>query len=259
MYSALATGTTAEERERLILDHIWLVQVIAARIHERLPMHVAFEDLVSAGTLGLISAIDNFDPTRNVQLKTYSEHKIRGAILDSLRDLDWVPRSARKTAKEIASAISAARQRWGREPGAEEIAAEMKMSLEEYHELLAQTRSVEPLPLESASPEEGGVDLLRLLPDSEDNQPSRLVERAELESLLTEAIKRMPSIERTVLSMYYREELSLKEIAQVLDVHFSRVSQLKAQAVLRLRAYIDKRTTPPLPRPPGNGVARMAT
>ena len=105
------------------------------------------------------------------------------------------------------------------------------------------------MPLESASDETGGIDLLRLVPDNEDHSPSRLFERSELETLLTEAIERMPALEKTVLSLYYLEELSLKEVAQVLDVHFSRVSQLKAQAVLRLRAYIEKRTTPRIPRP----------
>ncbi len=136
MYAEQTTVQAGQERERLILDHIWQVQVIAARIHERLPDHIAFDDLVSAGTVGLISAIDNYDPSRNAQLKTYAEYKIRGAILDSLRGLDWAPRSARKTAKDIEAAISAARQRWGREPEADEIAAELGIELAEYQQLL---------------------------------------------------------------------------------------------------------------------------
>ena len=257
IYAEQATGRTSQERERLILDHIWQVQVIAARIHERLPDHVAFDDLVSAGTVGLIAAIDNYDPSKNTQLKTYAEYKIRGAILDSLRGLDWATRSARKTAKDIEAAISAARQRWGREPEADEIAAELGVDLTAYQQLLAGIRSVDMMPLESASEENGGGDLLRLVPDREDQSPAQLFERSELENLLTEAIERMPAQEKTVLSLYYLEELSLKEVAQVLDVHFSRVSQLKAQAVLRLRAYIEKRTTPRIPRP-ASRVARYA-
>lgn len=255
VYAEQATVKATQDRERLILDYIWQVQVIAARIHERLPDHVAFDDLVSAGTVGLISAIDNYDPSRNTQLKTYAEYKIRGAILDSLRGLDWAPRSARKTAKDIEAAISAARQKCGREPDADEIAAALGIDLAEYQQLLVGIRSVDMMPLESASDETGGVDLLRLVPDNEDHSPSRLYERSELEALLTEAIERMPALEKTVLSLYYLEELSLKEVAQVLDVHFSRVSQLKAQAVLRLRAYIEKRTTPRIHRP-ASGVAR---
>jgi RNA polymerase sigma factor FliA len=245
MYAAQASSKSAEEREQLILDHVWLVQVIATRIRERLPVHVSIDDLMSAGTVGLISAIDNYDASRNVQLKTYAEFRIRGAILDSLRDLDWVPRRARKSAKDIAAAISSARQRLGREPDADEIAAEMNLELEDYHLLLADTRAVDLVALEPATDESGGIDLLRLIPDKDADLPYRLVERRELEKLLTEAIERMPSQERTVLSLYYLEELSLKEVAQVLDVHFSRVSQLKAQAILRLRAYIDKRTALP--------------
>jgi RNA polymerase sigma factor for flagellar operon FliA len=256
-YTEQAMGMTSLEREQLILDHIWQVQVIAARIHERLPDHIAFDDLVSAGTVGLISAIDNYDPSRNTQLKTYAEYKIRGAILDSLRGLDWAPRSARRTAKDIEAAISAARQRWGREPEEDDIAAELGINLAEYQQLLVGIRSVDVMPLESASDETGGVDLLRLVADNEDHSPSRLFERSELESLLTEGIERMPALEKTVLSLYYLEELSLKEVAQVLDVHFSRVSQLKAQAVLRLRAYIEKRTTPRIPRP-ASSTARAA-
>ena len=254
-YAEQATVKATQDRERLILDYIWQVQVIAARIHERLPDHIAFDDLVSAGTVGLISAIDNYDPSRNTQLKTYAEYKIRGAILDSLRGLDWAPRSARKTAKDIEAAISAARQKCGREPDADEIAAALGIDLAEYQQLLVGIRSVDVMPLESASDEAGGVDLLRLVPDNEDYSPARLFERSELEALLTEAIERMPALEKTVLSLYYLEELSLKEVAQVLDVHFSRVSQLKAQAVLRLRAYIEKRTTPRIPRS-ASGVAR---
>ncbi len=257
MYAEQTTVRAPQDRERLILDYLWQVQVIAARIHERLPDHIAFDDLVSAGTVGLISAIDNFDASINAQLKTYAEYKIRGAILDSLRGLDWAPRSARKTVKDIEAAISAARQRWGHEPEADEIAAALGIDLAEYQQLLAGIRSVDVMPLESASDEAGGVDLLRLVPDSEDQSPSRLFERSELESLLTEAIERMPALEKTVLSLYYLEELSLKEVAQVLDVHFSRVSQLKAQAVLRLRAYLKKRTTPRIPRS-ASSVARSA-
>jgi len=257
MYAEQSTVRASQERERLILDHIWQVQVIAARIHERLPDHIAFDDLVSAGTVGLISAIDNYDPSKNTQLKTYAEYKIRGAILDSLRGLDWAPRSARKTVKDIGAAISAARQRWSREPEADEIAAELGIGLAEYQQLLVEIRSVDVMPLESASDETGGADLLRLVPDSEDHSPSRIFERSELEALLTEAIERMPPIEKTVLSLYYLEELSLKEVAQVLEVHFSRVSQLKAQAVLRLRAHLEKKMSPRIPRS-ASGVARSA-
>jgi RNA polymerase sigma factor for flagellar operon FliA len=124
---------SAEERERLILEHLPQVRLIARRIHERLPESVNADDLVSAGVVGLISAIDRFDASHNVKLKTYAEHKIRGAILDSLRGLDWAPRQQRKRSKQIESVIAVMEQRLHRAPREEEIATELGLSLEEYH------------------------------------------------------------------------------------------------------------------------------
>src|SRR5579872_1651211 len=125
--------TAAEEREHLILEHLPQVRLIARRIHERLPESVSLEDLISTGTIGLIAAIDRFDPAHNVKLKTYAEYKIRGAILDSLRGLDWAPRQQRKRSKQIEAAIAAAEQKLHRMPSEEEIAAELNVSIEEYH------------------------------------------------------------------------------------------------------------------------------
>ncbi len=232
------------ERERLILEHLPQVRLIARRIHERLPESVSLEDLISTGTVGLISAIDHFDPSLKVKLKTYAEYKIRGAILDSLRGLDWAPRQKRRKAKQIESATSAAEQRLHRSPTEEEIAQELDLSLEEYHEWLVEIRGVNLGSLEYAT-SEGTGDLLRYVSDSEENWPSRIVERAELERLLADAIEKMPYIERTVLSLYYHEELTLREIAKVINLHESRVSQLKTQAVLRLRGFIARRWSAP--------------
>jgi RNA polymerase sigma factor for flagellar operon FliA len=231
----------AGERERLILDHLPQVRLIARRIHERLPESVSLEDLVSTGVVGLIAAIDRFDPAHNVKLKTYAEYKIRGAILDSLRGLDWAPRQQRKRAKQIEAAICAAEQRLKRAPSEDEIAAELKLSMAEYHEWLVDVRGVNLGSLESSSGDEDGRDLLRYISDKEENWPSRLLERSELERLLAEGVEKMPAVERTVLSLYYREELTLREIAKILSLHESRISQLKSQAVLRLRSYIEKR------------------
>lgn len=235
------TEQSAEERERLILEHLPQVRLIARRIHERLPESVSLDDLVSTGVVGLISAIDNFDPGLNVKLKTYAEYKIRGAILDSLRGLDWAPRQQRRRAKQIEAAIAALEQQLHRTPSEEEIAAALSLELEEYREWLVETRGLTLGSLECASPNEDGRDLLRYISDDEENWPSRLLERAELERLLAEGIEKMPYVERTVLSLYYHEELTLREIAKVVNLHESRVSQIKSQAVLRLRAYIEKR------------------
>jgi RNA polymerase sigma factor for flagellar operon FliA len=231
----------AEERERLILEHLPQVRLIARRIHERLPESVSLEDLISTGTLGLIAAIDRFDPSHNVKLKTYAEYKIRGAILDSLRGLDWAPRQQRKRSKQIENAISAVEQRLHRMPTEEEIAEQLNLTIEEYHEWLVDVRGVNLGTLETKSPEEDGRDLLNYISDNEENWPSRLLERSELQKLLAEAIEKMPYTEKVVLSLYYHEELTLREISKIVSLHESRISQLKSQAILRLRSYIEKR------------------
>ena len=236
MYAYAMPETLAEtERERLILEHLPQVRLIARRIQERLPETVSLEDLVSTGVLGLISAIDNFDPRHNVKLKTYAEYKIRGAILDSLRGLDWAPRQKRKRAKQIEAAILTIEQRLHRSPTEDEIAGELQIPVEEYHEWLVDIRGLNLASLDQTHGEQGR-DLLHLLPDPEDNLPSTLLERAELERLLAESIDSIPRIEQTVLSMYYRDELTLREIASIVNLHESRISQLKSQAILRLRA-----------------------
>ncbi len=239
---------TEHERELLILEHLPQVRLIARRILERLPENVALEDLISAGVLGLISAIDHFDPSHGVKLKTYAEYKIRGAILDSLRDLDWAPRQKRRRAKQIEAAITAAEQLHQRSPTEEEIAAKLGISIDEYHEWLVETRGLNVASLESV-PGTHGKHLLRYIADDDQNLPSMALERAELERILAKAMDGIPEIERTVLSLYYREELTLREISTVIGLHESRVSQLKSQAILRLRARLAERWPPTAPGP----------
>lgn len=227
-----------DERERLILEHLPQVRLIARRIHERLPASVSLDDLISTGIVGLISAIDNFNPAHNVKLKTYAEYKIRGAILDSLRGLDWAPRQKRRRAKQIEAAMDELERRLQCAPSEEEIAAELNLSIEEYREWLVEVRAVNVGSLEYSPSDDGNRDMLSFVAGSEDSWPSRIVERAELERLLAEAISRMPQVERNVLSLYYYEELTLREIAGMMDLHESRISQLKTQAILRLRSWI---------------------
>jgi len=233
---SVCDAMTNEERERLILEHLPQVRLIARRIQERLPESISLDDLISTGVIGLISAIDNFDPSHNVKLKTYAEYKIRGAILDSLRGLDWAPRQKRRKAKQIEAAISAAEQRLKHSPTEEDIAAELGVSMDEYHEWLVEIRGLNVASLEYAGSDQG-KDLLHFLPDGGD-LPSAVLERAELERLLAATIGGIPEIERTVLSLYYQEELTLREIAQVVNLHESRISQLKSQAILRLRGTL---------------------
>jgi len=233
--------SAAEERERLILEHMPQVRLIARRIHDRLPESVIVEDLISTGILGLIAAIDRFDPRHNVKLKTYAAYKIRGAILDSLRGLDWAPRKQRKRTKQIEAAICTVEQRLHRTPTEEETAAELNLTIDEYHCWLVDIRGVNLGSFETVSGDEEGRDLLKYISDDEENWPSRLLERAERQRLVVGAIEKMPCPERLLLSLYYHEELTLREIAKVVNLHESRVSQLKSQAILRLRSYIEKR------------------
>src|SRR5271170_3444632 len=175
---------TAELREHLILEHLPQVKLIARRIHERLPVSVSLDDLISTGVLGLISAIDRYDPSHDVKLKTYAEYKIRGAILDSLRGLDWAPRQQRRRAKLIESAIAVLEQKLQRTPLEEEIAEELRLSVPEYQDWLSEARGLTLGSLENSGGEEEGKDLLRYIADTEQDWPSSLYERAELVRIL---------------------------------------------------------------------------
>ena len=230
----------ASRREALVLEHLPQVRLIAKRIHDRLPDHISLDDLISTGVIGLLSAIDNFNPSLGVQLNTYAERKIRGAILDGLRDMDWAPREVRKKSKLIEAAMHRAGQRAGGDASEEEIAAELRIPLAEYQKWLSDVRSVELERLESAGGDESGRQLLHFVAADMDDSPDLIVERSELERILALAIDRMPKIERTVLHLYYHEELNLREVAEVVGLHLSRVAQLRTQAILRLRSHIER-------------------
>jgi RNA polymerase sigma factor for flagellar operon FliA len=227
-------------REQLIMEHLPQVRWIATRIHEKLPNHTQLDDLISVGIIGLINAIDSFDPSYNAQLKTFAEHRIRGAILDSIRGLDGIAPHKRRRAKDVQASIARLEQVLQRPPTEEEIAAELKMSLEEYRESLLELRGISIGSLD-APVGNGTRTLISYVADREENSPAMLLERSEFEKLLEEGINHMPRTERIVLDLYYRHGHNLREIAEVLDLHITRISQLKAQAVLRLRQYIERR------------------
>jgi RNA polymerase sigma factor for flagellar operon FliA len=237
-YTADPSVSNAAAREQLILERMPQVRWIAANLRERLPATVLEEDLISAGVIGLIAAIDNFDPTRNTTLRTYAEHRIRGAILDSIRGLDGIPAHHRQRARQVQSAIAVAEQRLGRAPLDDEIARELKITLKEYHQTLLDVRGVSLGSLENADSQ---ASLIRYIADREENEPGWVLERTGLQKLLTTAIENMPQVERKVIGLYFMEELTLAEIGRVLDLHTSRVSQLKQQAILRLRVVMQKR------------------
>jgi RNA polymerase sigma factor for flagellar operon FliA len=239
MQASNECALTGKDREQLILEHMPQVRLIARRIHDRLPGSISLDDLVSTGILGLISAIDRYDPKQGVKLKTYAEYKIRGAILDSLRQMDWAPRQQRKRARLIDNAHKQLEQDLGRQPAEEEVAGFLGIALDEYQEWVGDSHRLHVGSLDMTW-EEPGSEMVNQLPDSEQHWPSELLEKSELNRLLVLAVERLPYAERTVLSLYYLEELTLREIASVMEIHESRVSQLKSQGVGRLRAHLGR-------------------
>jgi RNA polymerase sigma factor FliA len=235
-----ASSESASQREALIMEHLPQVRWIATRIHETLSPNVSLEDVISAGIVGLITAIDHYDPAFNVKLRTYAEHKIRGAIYDSLRALDWAPHTRRRQAREVQNAIQSAEQKLQRSPQDEEIARELGLPVAEYLDLLAELQVMQIGSLDEVVEKRGERHLLHFRDESQQGVPARQFERAELERILMQGVERMPKLERTVLSLYFVEDLSLREIGEVVGLQTSRVSQLKSQALLRLRAYLDR-------------------
>jgi RNA polymerase sigma factor for flagellar operon FliA len=233
--------SAAASREQLILDHLPQVNWIATRIHEKLPGNTNLEDLISTGIIGLINAIDNFDPSLNVKLKTYAEYKIRGAILDSLRGMDGIAPHKRKNLKLVQTAMATLEQRLQRAPSEEEIASELGLPHREYQEWLAELRGISIGSLDAPASEDDSRSLVSYVADSEENSPALILERAELQKLIQEGLEKLPGPERLVLDLYYRQGQNIREIAPILDLHITRISQIKAQAIIRLRNYIERR------------------
>lgn len=226
------------QRDKLVLDHLDQVQFVARRIHGRLPPQVLLEDLVHAGVLGLMDAVRKYDPSKNVQLKHYAEFRIRGAILDSLRQVDWSPRTLRRQARRLDRAIADCRARLGRDPSEPEIAAELQISLGSLQRLLGDLRGLDIASLQSEADDFGGEALHQLRAGSEEEDPYHQALRSEMAGLLDRAIGELPEREREVLALYHFEELTMKQIGAVLRVGESRVSQIHAAALLRLRARL---------------------
>jgi len=226
------------DRDLLLLEHLPAVRYIARRIHERLPQHVELDDLISAGIVGLIDAFGKFDHTKKVQFKSYAQFRIRGAILDSLRMLDWSPRELRRKGRAVEEAIRAVQQRMGCAPAEQEIASEMKLTLPEYHQLLGDLKGLEIGSLNLERTEDSGDEELAYIPGSPEEDPLFRCLEGEMKQHLIDAIDGLPEKERLVLTLYYYEELTMKEIGLTLGVVESRVSQIHSSAVLRLRSAL---------------------
>jgi RNA polymerase sigma factor FliA len=226
------------EQERVLLEHLPIVRFLARRIHERLPQHVDIEDLVSAGVVGLMDAFAKFDPAKKVQFRSYAQFRIRGAILDSLRTLDWSPRELRRKGRAVEEAIRVLTARMGRPPGEAEIAKEMNVSLEDYQLLLGDLKGLEIGTLHVERNEDSGEEELAYVPGRPEEDPLFRCLKGELEDRLAEAIAKLPDRERLVMTLYYYEEMTMREIGLALGVVESRVSQVHASAVVHLRAAL---------------------
>jgi RNA polymerase sigma factor FliA len=226
------------ERDQLLLEHLPTVRYLARRIHERLPQHVELDDLISAGVVGLMDAFSKFDHTKKVQFKSYAQFRIRGAILDSLRTLDWSPRELRRKGRAVEEAIRSVTQKLGRVPTEQEIALEMELSLSDYQQLLGELKGLEIGSLHMERTEDSGDEELAYIPGSPEEDPLFRCLQGEMKQRLADAIEELPEKERMVLTLYYYEELTMKEIGLTLGVVESRVSQIHSSAVVRLRAAL---------------------
>jgi RNA polymerase sigma factor for flagellar operon FliA len=231
------TGFTPDE-ERVMVEHLPIVRYIARRIHERLPQHVEMEELVSAGVLGLMDAFQKFDPAKKVQFRSYAQFRIRGAILDSLRTLDWSPRDLRRKGRAIEQAIRLLTVRLGRTPFEQEIAGELQMELGDYQQLLGELKGLEIGTLHLERSEDSGEEELAYVPNRPEEDPLFRCLQGEMRQRLIEAIENLPERERLVMTLYYYEEMTMKEIGLTLGVVESRVSQIHASAVLHLRSML---------------------
>ena len=232
---------TTENREEVIKRYSPMIKYVANRIAMRLPPHIEVDDLISVGVLGLMDAISKYDSSRGAKFKTYAEFRVRGAILDELRAMDWVPRSIRQKASNVDKVVQTLQAKLSRSPEDEEVAEEMGISLDQFHDTLNETKSIPIFSLEDLGiAKESGEQqsLLDCLAGKADADPQTQIRLIELKEIIAKAIDALPEKERLMVSLYYYEELTMKEIGAVLEITESRVSQIHSKAVYRLRTKL---------------------
>jgi RNA polymerase sigma factor FliA len=229
-------------RDKLLLEYAPLVKYIAQRIAVNLPSSVDRNDLVSSGIFGLIKAVETFEPERGFKFETYAGHKIRGAILDDLRAMDWVPRSVRQKAREIQRVYAKLENELGRMPYDDEVCKELNVSMKEFEDILSEVTPATIVSLEEAMPDgEADSKEIRIIDTIEDpgsENPLKELGFNEVKNILKEAIAALPEKEKLVIALYHYEELTLKEIGVVLDISESRVSQIHSKVILKLRSKL---------------------
>ncbi len=242
-YSSIANSASSiDERNHLVMEVLPQVYYIASRILERLPQQVELTDLVNAGVIGLLEAYENFDSNKNTQFKTFAKFRIRGAILDSLRVLDWGSRSLRRKAREITDATRQLESQLGRKAGREEIAVEMKLSLRQLEEVMTQIEGLQVVGQQvstSLNDPDKSLDLVENALSQWEN-PFEAYCKAEQKQKLTEAIQQLSERDQLILSLYYHEELTMKEVAEVVGIAVSRVSQIHFAALGKLKMLLNQ-------------------
>ena len=226
-----------ETRDKIINQYAPLVKYVAGKVSVGLSPSVSFNDLVSFGTFGLLDAIEKFDPDKHVKFKTYAVTRIRGAIFDELRAIDWIPRSVRQKSREIDEQIQYLELRYGRPPTDDEIAQSLNMSQEEFNQTLLKLSSTSMLSLNDmlSVTDDESLPRIETVRSPDRYQPEEVAERQEIRQVIVNAINELPEKEKMILVLYYYEDLTLKEIGSLLEVTESRVSQLHTRAVMRLR------------------------
>jgi RNA polymerase sigma factor for flagellar operon FliA len=224
-------------RDEIVLKHLPLVKAIAIRVHENLPVHVDVDDLAHAGVLGLLDAVEKYDATKNVAFQSYAKHRIKGAILDSLRDLDWASRDMRKRQKRMDTVTRELSTKLGRTPTESEVADGMGVDVERWRRMLGELRTVG---LVSATvPADDDSGRVQDFPDSPEGQPDRVCARRQLRSTLAEAIGHLPKRYQKVVFLYYTNEMTMREIGEILGVNESRVSQIHKTALKKMATVLE--------------------
>jgi RNA polymerase sigma factor for flagellar operon FliA len=229
---------SSQVSEEILRDHLPMVRFLALRIRERLPQQVEMEDLISAGVVGLMDALQKFDPKKKVQFRTYAQFRVRGAMLDSLRALDWGPRDLRRKGRAVEEAIRSLSAKFGKAPTESEVAKEMGLDLTAYQQLLGELSGLELSSLNAAPADDAGVEALALIPSGPEDDPFLQCQSSEMRRMLGDAIAELPERERMVLTLYYYEELTMREVGATMGVVESRVSQLHSSAMARLRVAL---------------------
>jgi RNA polymerase sigma factor for flagellar operon FliA len=230
----------ADAENALVQKYLPLVASIAARLAMTLPDHVDQDDLYSAGLVGLLQAVRNYDPTCGASFETYARTRVRGAMLDELRKMDWVPRTVHEKARKIQAAMAQLEQKLGRVPTEAQMAKVLNLSMAEYGKLLNEIRPAAFVCLDTVSSEDDTGDLYEVVANSADESPLEQISQRELKRVILERLKVLPEMQRKVLALYYGEELHLREIAEVVGLTESRICQIHAQAVLAIRAYLQR-------------------